>query len=162
MYRSWAYILMIFATLVGIVALVWPSPQVQTIEEIASVAPASAPRAEAPVRPAKPVAKAAQAKAKPAAPEPPPPPVVKKMPAPNTTTRRAGPLVQNGLEPQVPINRPEDKPVTPPPPRTFGSPPHPSGSAPPRSMATRPPLSPRPPVMPHLGTNSTPRGANAP
>jgi hypothetical protein len=119
MYRSWAYILMIAATLVGIVALLWPSPQVQTIEEIASVSHDNTPRPEPPPRPAKPVAKSAQAKPKPVAAAPAPPAVLKKMPAPNTTTKRAGPLVQNGLEPQAMFPKPDErpKPGTTPPPR---------------------------------------------
>jgi len=100
MYRSWAYILIVMATLVGIVALLWPSPQVRSIEEIASAAK-EPPRGEAPAKSAKPGAKQPSSKpaAKPATPAPAPPAVVKKMPAPNTTTRRAGPLMQNGLEP---------------------------------------------------------------
>jgi hypothetical protein len=137
MYRSWAYILMILATLVGIVALVWPSPQVQTIEQIASVTRDVAPRAEAPAKAPKSPAKA-QAKAKPAA-EPAPPAVLKKMPAPNTTTRRAGPLLQNGLE--VPAVIPEQK--SPPPPPSRGG-----------QMTTRPPLPPRPPAATRPGSST--------
>ena len=124
---------MILATLVGIVALVWPSPQVQTIDEIASVPRDNTPRAEPPARPAKPVAKGAQPKAKAAAaPAPAPPAVLKKMPAPNTTTKRAGPLVQNGLEPQVPIKPDGSGVATAPPVR------------PPGLMQGRPQVPPRP------------------
>ena len=104
---------MILATLVGVVALVWPSPQVQTIEQIASVE-REAPRAE-PARAAKPAAKApARDKAKPAA-APAPPAVVAKMPAPNTTTRRSGALMHNGLAPPMevkPGDNTPDKPAT--------------------------------------------------
>jgi hypothetical protein len=109
MYRSWAYILMVLATLVGVVALVWPSPQVRTIEEIAAPAHEPAPKAEAPAKPPKAAAKGGQAnkppKPAPALP-PPPPPAVKHMPQPNTTTKRAGagPRIENGLAPGIAIN----------------------------------------------------------
>lgn len=99
MYRSWAYILMIIATLVGVVALLWPSPAVRTIEDIASVereappvraeAPAKAPKAPKP-------APAAKAPAKPV-----PPPVVDRMPTANTLAKRAAPVLQNGLQPNL-------------------------------------------------------------
>ncbi|MFN2428126.1 MAG: hypothetical protein ABR587_16955, partial [Candidatus Binatia bacterium] len=93
---SWAYILMVGATLAGVVGLLWPSPAVRTIEEIAM--PSRAPaRAEAPAKP-KPAPKAA---AKPVRPEAAPPAVVKRMPAQTTATRRAGPLLENGLQPST-------------------------------------------------------------
>ena len=104
MYRSWAYILMLVATLAGVVALVWPSPEVRTIEEIAMPA-RTAPRSEAPAKPAK-AAKAAQAAKpapKPAAPVP--PAVAKHVPAPNTTTHRAGPVLEKGM-PQNLLGKP--------------------------------------------------------
>jgi hypothetical protein len=97
MYRSWAYILMVAATLAGIVALVWPTPPVRTIEEIAMpVRPA--PRAETPKAP-KPPPKAGPSKATPK-PEatPVPPAVLKRMPTSNTTTRRLSPTLENGLQ----------------------------------------------------------------
>lgn len=123
MYRSWAYILMMVATLIGAVALVWPSPQVRTIEEIAMTPPVP-PRAETagksvkPVKPApgaKPPSKAAAASA--------PPAVIKRIPPQNTSTKRAGPLLQNGMEPGLDLGglKPGDplpagtpKPVKPP------------------------------------------------
>lgn len=142
MYRSWAYILMILATLVGVVALVWPSPQVQTIEQIASVTKDVAPRAEPPAKAAKPAARAAQASkaAKPAA-APAPPAIVKKMTAPNTTTRRAGPLLQNGLE-VPPLGKPlADRAPSDEPPKL---------AAP---ATARPPVPPRPaPPPPHAAS----------
>jgi hypothetical protein len=98
MYRSWAYILMIAATLVGVVALLWPSPPVRTIEDIASVEQAAPARAEAPAKAPKAPkpAPAAKAPAKPA-----PPPVVDRMPAANTLAKRAAPVLQNGLQPNL-------------------------------------------------------------
>jgi hypothetical protein len=51
MVRSWAYILMFAATLAGLVALVWPSPQVQTIEEIAMPVRTAPTRAGMPFKP---------------------------------------------------------------------------------------------------------------
>ena len=116
---------MILATLVGIVALVWPSPQVQTVEQIATAA--REPERQETPRPAMAAAKPQQPKAKAAAAPEPPPPVVKKMPAPNTTTRRAGPLLQNGLEPPMAITPPDGK------------------AAKPAMPAARPPVPPRPP-----------------
>ena len=145
MYRSWAYILMVLATLVGIVALLWPSPEVQTIEQIAAVTRDVAPRTEPPPKPAKPVAKAQGKPAAKPAPPPPPPPVVKQMPAPNTTTHRAGPLVQNGMDQGVfgQLNQPGPG-ITPP------QPPPPGAPSP--GMAARPPLTPpHPPTAPHTG-----------
>lgn len=131
MYRSWAYILMAAATLAGMVALLWPSPQVRTIEEIAAPVRA-APRAEAPAKAPKPPAKASQAKPKPEA-APAPPAVIKKMPAQNTTTRRSAPVLQNGLQPNM-FGRPIDEGV-----QTFPPP------APPAIGAARPPARPTPP-----------------
>jgi len=104
MYRSWAYILMVGATLVGVVALLWPSPEVRSIEDIASAARQPPPRAESPAKPAKPPAKAAQAKAASKAAAEAPPAVVKRIPPQNTSTKRAGPLLQNGLQPGIVIN----------------------------------------------------------
>jgi hypothetical protein len=98
MYRSWAYILMVVATLAGVVALLWPSPPVRTIGEIAMPARGAAVRAEAPAK----AAKSAQGGAKQGAraePAPVPPAVLKRIPLQNTSTKRAGPPVQNGLQP---------------------------------------------------------------
>jgi len=97
MYRSWAYILMVVATLAGVVGLLWPSPAVRTIEDIAMPV-RTAPRAEAPAKAPK---AAGKAPAKPARPEPAPAAVVKKMPSQTTTTKRAGPVLQNGLQPNM-------------------------------------------------------------
>lgn len=126
MVRSWAYILMIAATLAGVVALVWPSPEVQVIEEIAMPARAPAPRAEAPQKPAKAAAnKAPQAAKKEAAPVP---AVVKDMPAPNTTTKRQYAKPDNGMQPS-PFSRTGSegaKPAEPArPPSSHGAPPRP-------------------------------------
>lgn len=105
MYRSWAYILMVGATLAGMVGLLWPSPKVMTIEDIAMPA-RSASRAEAPAKapkaPGKSPAKPARTEAAPASPAAPAPPaVVERMPAQTTTTKRAGPVLQNGLQPNM-------------------------------------------------------------
>ena len=98
MVRSWAYILMFAATLAGLVALVWPSPKVQTIEEIAAPARTAPPRAETAAKPAKAAQKSpSSAKREPAS--PPPAAVAKKMPAPNTTTRRQFAQPENGMQP---------------------------------------------------------------
>ena len=97
MVRSWAYILMFAATLAGLVALVWPSPKVQTIEDIAAPARTAPPRAETAAKPAK-----ASQKSPPSAkrePAPPPAAVAKNMPAPNTTTRRQLAQPENGMQP---------------------------------------------------------------
>lgn len=132
MYRSWAYILMIAATLVGVVALLWPSPPARTIEEIVPVAREAAPRAEAP-------AKAPKApKSPPAAKTPakPAPPVVAKMPAANTTAKRAAPVLQNGMQPNI-FGKPAGEGPTPPPPP-------PSAGRPGSPVSARPLLPPRP------------------
>lgn len=147
MYRSWAYILMVMATLVGVVALLWPSPQVRTISEIASV-PREEPRVEAPPKPPKPAIKPPQPKTppKPAA-APAAPAVVRKMPAPNTTTRRAAPVLQNGLEPNMfgkPAGQAPDLVPPPAPPRPGGltARPVPPPPPPPPDAATDPSLNP--------------------
>lgn len=126
MNRSWAYILMIVATLVGVVALLWPSPNVLTIAEVAP-APreAAAPRAETPARApkaAKSAPAAATAPVKPA--PPPPPPVVSHMPSASTLAKRATPQIQNGMGPNL-----------------FGKP---AGEAPPHPSPAPPPPGPRP------------------
>src|SRR5688572_23878073 len=103
MVRSWAYILMFAATLAGLVALVWPSPEVQTIEEIAAPARTAPARSEPAPKPAK----ATAAKTPPASkkePAPAPATVAKKMPAPNTTTRRQLAQPDNGMQPS-PLSR---------------------------------------------------------
>lgn len=93
--RSWAYILMVAATLAGAVALLWPSPQVPTIEEIAM--PEKAPRAEAPARaPKAAAARPAQGAKAPKAEAP--EPAAKRIPPMNTSTRRTEPVVTNGLQ----------------------------------------------------------------
>jgi len=99
MYRSWAYILMVVATLAGVVGLLWPSPAVRTIEDIA-MPTRTAPRAEAPAKAPK---AAGKSPAKPARtePAPAPPAVVKKMPPQTTATKRAGAVPQNGLQPNM-------------------------------------------------------------
>src|SRR5688572_13609435 len=99
MVRSWAYILMIAATLAGLVALVWPSPEVQTIEEIAMPARTAPTRAEPPPKPSKPAAKSPQGGKRDTPPAPAPAAVAKKMPAPNTTTRRQLAQPDNGINP---------------------------------------------------------------
>lgn len=131
MYRSWAYILMIAATLVGVVALLWPSPPARTIEEIVPAAREAAPRVEAPAKaPKTPKPQpAAKAPAKPA------PPVVAKMPAANTTAKRAAPVLQNGMQPNI-FGKPAGEGPTPPPPPSAGRP----GSP----VSARPVLPPRP------------------
>lgn len=96
MYRSWAYIVMAVATLTGVVALLWPSPTVRTIEEIAM--PVRPPRAEAPAKQPKAAAKAA-ASAKAA--KPAPPAVLNRVAPRNTATKRAAPVLQNGLQPNM-------------------------------------------------------------
>src|SRR6187402_2003305 len=98
MVRSWAYILMFAATLAGLVALVWPSPQVQTIEEIAMPVRTAPPRAEPPPKAAKQSAKTPQ-KREAQPPAPPVPAAVKNMPAPNTTTKRQLAQPENGMQP---------------------------------------------------------------
>jgi len=109
MYRSWAYILMVVATLAGVVGLLWPSPSVRTIEEIAMPARSAPARAEAPAKAAKAAGKPAQG-AKPAAraeAAPAPPAVVKRMPPQTTSTKRAGAAVpQNGMQPNMLGNPP--------------------------------------------------------
>jgi hypothetical protein len=133
MYRSWAYILMVVATLAGVVGLLWPSPQVRTIEDIAMPA-RSAPRAEAPAKAPK---AAGKSPAKPPRAEPAaaPPAVVKRIPPQTTSTKRAGPVLQNGLQPGI-LSR---MPIAPTPDRG-GS----AGAAPPKPGSTAPP---RPPSM---------------
>jgi hypothetical protein len=143
MIRSWAYILMFAATLAGVVALVWPSPQVQTIEEIAMPVRTAPPRAEPPPKAAK-----ATAKTPPSArrepPAPAPPAVVKKMPAPNTTTRRQLAQPDNGMQPS-PLNRIAEEAARTPPPAPSGpktAPPRPAfpfkpGESPTREPAAR-------------------------
>lgn len=107
MYRSWAYILMIIATLVGVVALLWPSPTVLTVAEVASPPREAAPaRPEASAKPAKAAAKAgaAAAKSAPAAKstaKPVPAPVVSHMPTASTLAKRAVPQLQNGMGPNM-------------------------------------------------------------
>ena len=94
MYRSWAYILMMAATLAGVIALAWPSPEVRTIEEIAMPSRAPARAEPAP----KPKGQVKAGAAKPAKPEP-PPEVVKRMPEQTTATKRAGgAVINNGME----------------------------------------------------------------
>jgi hypothetical protein len=134
MVRSWAYILMIAATLAGVVALVWPSPEVQTIEEIAMPARAPAPRAEAPQKPAKAAAKAAQPAKKEAAP-PAAPAVVKDMPAPNTTTKRQYSKPDNGMQPS-PFSRTGSESATGRP----AEPPKPANPSAPHGAPPRPPM----------------------
>jgi hypothetical protein len=99
MVRSWAYILMFAATLAGLVALVWPSPQVQTIEEIAMPVRTAPTRAEPAAKPAKASAKTPPAAKRNPAPPPAPAAVAKKMPSPNTTTKRQLAQPDNGMQP---------------------------------------------------------------
>lgn len=92
MYRSWAYILMIMATLAGVVGLLWPSPPVRTIQEIAMPArgggkKAGRPAARTPSKPPRPRA------------APPAPPVVRRMPSHTTSSRRGAAVPQNGMQP---------------------------------------------------------------
>lgn len=93
--RSWAYILMVAATLAGAVALLWPSPQVPTIEVIA--VPEKAPRAEAPARAPKAAASRPTQGAKAPKAEAPEAPA-KRIPPMNTSTRRTEPAINNGLQ----------------------------------------------------------------
>jgi len=132
MYRSWAYILMMVATLAGVVGLLWPSPQVRTIEEIAMPV-RNVPRAEPPPKTPKPAAKPAAA-AKRQEPAPAPPAVVKRIPAQNTSTKRATPMLENGLQPPT-FGKPEGRGAAP-------------GAAPsrPGTPGTRPMPPPRPPA----------------
>lgn len=104
MYRSWAYILMAVATLAGVVALLWPGPSVRTIEEI-SMPARPAPRAEVPARPNK-ATKPAKSSSR-NTPKPAPPAVVERMPRQNTATRRAAPVLQNGLQPTMNLGNPD-------------------------------------------------------
>jgi hypothetical protein len=113
MYRSWAYILMIGATLIGMVALLWPSPVVRTIEDTAATVDAAPSRADGAGKSGK-APKAASAAKPPAKPVAPPPAVVGKMPAANTTIRRAAPVLQNGLQPNM-FGQPAGERPTPPP-----------------------------------------------
>jgi hypothetical protein len=99
MVRSWAYILMVAATLAGLVALVWPSPKVQTIEEIAMPVRTAPTRAEPASKPAKTAARTPPAAKREPAPAPTPAAVAKKMPAPNTTTKRQFAKPDNGMQP---------------------------------------------------------------
>jgi hypothetical protein len=142
MYRSWAYILMVVATLAGVVGLLWPSPQVRTIEDIAMPA-RSAPRAEAPAKapkaPGKSPAKPPRVEA------PAPPAVVKRMPVQTTSTKRAGPLLENGLQPNM-FGRPVGADIL-----DRGDPP---GAAPPKPGN---PSSARPPSPPRPSTEQPPR-----
>jgi hypothetical protein len=142
MVRSWAYILMVAATLAGVVALVWPSPKVQIIEDIAMPVKSAPARAEPPAKPAKAASKPAKRETEPA---PAPAAVVKKMPAPNTTTRRQIAQPDNGMKPS-PLNRlAEDaaaNPPRPPAPASREAPPRPNmpfkpGSKPERDPAAR-------------------------
>lgn len=134
MYRSWAYILMIAATLVGVVALLWPSPPVRTIEDIAPVQREAAPaRAEAPPKAPKAPKPAPAAKAPP---KPAPPAVVDRMPAANTLAKRAAPVLQNGLQPNL-FGKPAGERPTPPP---AAKPPARPGAP----VSARPVLPPRP------------------
>jgi hypothetical protein len=137
MLRSWAYILMFAATFAGVVALLWPSPEVRTIEEIAMPArPVARPDTPKPKQAANKAPGTAKREAAPA-----PAAVVKKMPAPNTTTRRQTAQPENGMQPSPlqrlgsPLERAAQaeaaKKGTQPPPRPAmparpGSPPRPS------------------------------------
>lgn len=138
MNRSWAYILMIVATLVGVVALLWPSPDVLTIAEVAP-APreAAAPRSEVPARAPK-AAKPAPAAKAPAKPAPAAPPVVSHMPSASTLAKRATPQIQNGMGPNL-----FGKPVGEAPPHPSPVPP-PPGPRPGAPVSARPVLPPRP------------------
>ena len=141
MYRSWAYILMVAATLVGVVALLWPSPQQRSIEDLASVSREASPRAEAPPKAAKPSAKpGAKSAAKPAAAVP--PAVVKRVPQSNTVTRRGGAMIQNGIQ-QGPFNQPIPESALPPAPPGAATPPKPGAP-----VSARPLVPPRPPAGP--------------
>ena len=84
MLRSWGYILMVAATLVGVVALLWPGPPLRTVEQIAI------PERPAPTR-SEPSPKAPKQSAKPAPPKKAPPAVIERLPQKNTTTGRAAP-----------------------------------------------------------------------
>jgi hypothetical protein len=137
MVRSWAYILMIAATLAGLVALVWPSPQVQTIEEIAMPVRTAPTRSEPAPKPAKPAAKSPQGGKRDTPPAPAPATVAKKMPAPNTTTRRQLAQPDNGMNPTPLSNLSKN-----PPPADTGAPPRPAmpfrpGTTPSREPSAR-------------------------
>jgi hypothetical protein len=144
MVRSWAYILMIAATLAGLVALVWPSPKVQTIEEIAMPARTAPTRAEPAPKPAKAAAKSPQGGKRDAPPAPAPAAVARKMPAPNTATRRQLAQPENGMQPSPfsKLNKDAAQPQKNPPPIDTGAPPRPAmpfrpGTTPPREPAAR-------------------------
>ena len=152
MYRSWAYILMVVATLAGVVALLWPAPPLRTIADLATDARPVA-KAEAPAKPIKAGSKAGQGvkASAPAKPTPPPPvaaAVAKKVPAPTTLGHRAGPVLQNGLEHDM-----------------FGKPIE-TGTAP-GSPAAGAPIPPRPPgsamkALPPRPAPSAPKGPREP
>lgn len=132
MYRSWGYILMFAATLAGVVALLWPTPPVRTIDEITMPArPATRP--EPPSKPPKQAAKPSPPKPKPA-----PPAVVDRMPQQNTTTRRGAAVPQNGLQPNM-FGQPTGAGVL-----DRGAPP----SAPAPAITARPTTPPPPPAPP--------------
>jgi hypothetical protein len=144
MYRSWSYILMVVATLVGLVALLWPSPQVFHVAEDAppaQVRPAAPPRAEAPP------AKAPKGGAKAAGPKAPePPPVAKKVPPQNTTAKRLAPTAPGGMQPNL-FGKPGPEGAKP-----GAPPPKPSGAA-------KPSAGPRPPGTPPRPTTGAARPA---
>lgn len=143
MYRSWAYILMVAATLVGVVALLWPSPQQRSIEELASVTHEAPPRAEAPPKASKPSAKpGARSASKPAAAAAAPPAVVKRVPQSNTVTKRGGAMIQNGIQ-QGPFNQPIPESALPPAPPGAVIAPKPGAP-----VTARPLVPPRPPAGP--------------
>lgn len=97
MRRSWAYVLMIVATLAGGSALLWPLPPTVRIEEVyvpGAARPAPSPRPEAASSPRNKGASRAGSAAAAAKPEP--PAVVKRFPVQNTSLKRLTPQPRPG------------------------------------------------------------------
>lgn len=142
MHRSWAYILMIVATVVGGSVLLWPLPptvQIQDVQAPEKTAPP--PRAESAAAPRnKAAGKQPGGPAKQeAAPE-----VVKQFPAQNTVSKRLGPPPRPGAEAGKPAPMAAPRPGAATPERKWGvppPPPRPGTGAPPRpaSPPSRPP-----------------------
>lgn len=119
MRRSWAYVLMIVATLAGGSALLWPLPPTVQIEEV------SLPTAARPASPARPDAPAPRNKAagKPAAGPPggaakqEAPALVKRFPTQNTALKRLAPPPRPGAAGAAPVVPPAPRPGAALPPR---------------------------------------------
>jgi len=101
MRRSWAYVLMIVATLVGGSALLWPLPPTVRIEEMALPAakPVASPRPEISPARNRAAAKAAAGAAPPgAAAKQEAPALVKRFPTQNTSLQRLAPPPRPGAD----------------------------------------------------------------